>query len=194
MAADNTKAVFAYQKGINTEMLERFGVSYSDVKNDLHDDNQFVRGALENGISAAEFARDVGYQSGFKSVDEKGVDYAAGYNRMKAAILQFASENKEWRRGNEGTLFLPYDGGVVTMLPAFKEDSLRWAFRAELREGAELTPTNLEISVEGTIRDQFDGWDIEATSDWVHKNVVVIDLDASAQADEEELASPSFYR
>jgi len=194
MAGDNAKAFFAYQREINTVMQQRFGVTYSEVKNDLHDDNQLLKTSFDKGVGAADLAQEIGYQSGFKSVDEKGTDYATGYNRMKAALLQFASEDNQFRRGNEGTLFLPYDGGVATLYPVHKDDSNRWAFRAELRDGATLTPSMLEIVNEGVVRESFDGWDIEASTDWVQRNVVAVALDASSQSDEEELASPGFYR
>src|SRR5690606_25757473 len=143
MAVDNAKAFFAYQREINAAMQQRFGVTYSEVKADLHDDSQLVKAAFDNGVDPSELAVSVGYQSGFKSVDEMGGEYAARYNRMKAALLQYASEDNVFRRGNDGTLFLPYEGGVATLYPVHKDDGNRWAFRAELRDGAVLNDTML---------------------------------------------------
>jgi len=191
MAVDNAKAFFAYQREINAAMQQRFGVTYSEVKGDLHDDNQLVRTAFDSGVDPSDLAASIGYQSGFKSVDEKGIDYATDYNRMKAALLQFASEDKKCRRGNDGTLFVPYDGGVATLYPAFKEDSGRWAFRAELRDGATLNPTMLEIVNAGFVRETFDGWDIDASSEWVQRNVAVRSFDADDDEDPEPYG-PSF--
>lgn len=194
MAADHAKKFFAYQRDINAEMQQRFGVSYTEVKNDLHDDAQFVKNGFDNGVVASDLAKDIGYQSGFKTVDEKGVEYASGYNRMKSALLQFASEQTQWRRGNEGTLYLPYDGGVAALIPAFKDDSNAWVFRAELHDGAELSPSLLEMTEKGNVINQFDGWDIEASTEWVGRNVTALDLHAISDADEEEIETPTFYR
>lgn len=171
MAVVSAKAFFAYQRDINSLMQQRFGVTYSDVKSDLHDDNQHLKTSFDNGVSAADLAQDIGYQSGFKSVDEKGSEYAADYNRMKSYLLMFASEENDFLRGNEGTLFMPYDGGVVTLTPAHNSKNNKWVFRAEIRDGATLNPSMLEISNEGIVRDSFDGEDIGVVNDWVLSNV-----------------------
>lgn len=169
MAVDSAKAFFAYQREMNATMQKMFGVSYSEVKGDLHDDNQLVKTSFDEGVSPTDLAAHIGYQSGFKTVDEKGVEYASGYNRLKAALLQFASENSDFRRGNEGTLFMPYEGGVATLYPVYQENS-GWAFRAELRDSAELSPSMLEIVHDGFVREEFDGADIEVSADWIQEN------------------------
>lgn len=194
MAVDSAKAFFAYQMDVNSIMQHRFGVTYTEVKGDLHDDNQHLRSSFDDGVSAVEIAQDIGYQSGFKSVDEKGIDYAAEYNRRKAALLQFASEDSHFRRGNEGTLFMPYEGGVVTLFPIHKNDSNLWAFRAEIRDGALLNASMLEIAHEGNVRDHFDGWDIEVANEWVQNNVVPMKYSSSSTEEETEITTPSFYR
>jgi hypothetical protein len=193
MAVVSAKAFFAYQRDINSLMQQRYGVTYSEVRADLHDDNQHIKSSFDNGVSAVDIAQDIGYQSGFKSVDEKGVEYAAEYNRRKAALLQFASEENDFLRGNEGTLFMPYEGGVVTLTPVHKSDSNLWAFRAEIRDGAVLNPSMLEISNEGIVRDSFEGWDIEVVNDWVQSHVVPLTYSSSLNEDKNEISSPGFY-
>lgn len=182
---DPKAALFSLSKA----MMNLYGVAYSEIMTDLHDDNQFFLTEYDNGArthaQVSALAKRIGYESGFISVEEKGPEYARGYNIAKAGMLAHAAAHDEWKRGSEGTLYRHYDGGVLAMHPNQDAASGNWQYVAVQFEGAELDRLMTRMVTDGTPVKHYFG-----RIGQINEEIAQLNLDVDAKRDLDE--APSF--
>lgn len=127
-------------------------VSYAEVARQIHPSLIAPREAWGDGLTAAEFARQVVANEGFLTVEEAGSDsYARDINLRRAAIAEFAYADPAWHRSSDGTYFSVGDGLLLTMRTVYNRDSNEVGFGIEARDGFKMSSDGTDILDAGRV-------------------------------------------
>jgi hypothetical protein len=167
-----------YLKNLNASMLEKAGVSYISVRNEIHGgDLDAVRTFLDNGVDAPKAVSQIMQDHGFISIGAKtSREMAAAYNKVQAAISEFVAESPDWHRTDDGRVYSVMNDTVAFLRPVrfLKEspnDPESCGFGIELREGAEIDHSEGTVLDDGTRGERFAGWDLSGPLEAMHEYV-----------------------
>lgn len=154
-------AASSYLKSVEAIMSQRYGLSYSEVYEDLHGSMSRLKADCAAGTAVAEFVGQVAAEAGFVAAgDGVSVANAREYNKRAAALICFARENSSWQIGEDG-IYSDAKAGVVRVHPQFDAERSRWEFGFSVAEGDTLHGAGAGRPRQGAFRMEFVGSDFD---------------------------------
>ena len=125
----------SFASRLNVAVRNLAAVSYVEVAASIHPGGVAPRKAWGDGVPAEAFARHVVDVENFVTVAEAGsAEVARSYNRLQAAIAEFAYSSEDWHRTATGRYFSNQGDHVLTMKPVYVAESGSWQFGIEASE------------------------------------------------------------
>lgn len=169
-AADPAAAKFL--RDVISLMMDKTGIDYMEAKETLHGKDkgfmEFIRDALDRGASAEDFVRFTVESNGLKTFSpSEWKDEVESHNVAQLAIIEFANEMPDWKRGLKGevtSLIYASDGaitGCAMMHPIIDRVARDTGIAIRVHDRGFDDPDSDLIHFKVEPSQKYVGWDIE---------------------------------
>lgn len=151
---------FSFVADVNAILLDRTGVSYTEVIRSIHPGSDAPKHAFDGGVAPSDFVSGIVADENFMELGgQKPASAVRGHNLAMAALAEFVYETEGWHRSADGQYFSSDGGSTLTIRPVPDEDG-RYGFGVEIWEGCSQSPDIAVTEEMGEPSARFAGHDI----------------------------------
>lgn len=120
---------------VNARLMDRAGVSYTEVVRSIHPGGDAPRQAFDGGVDPGDFVSGIIIDENFLEIAvADNADAARAHNLIMAAIAEFAYASEDWHRSDDGKYFSRTDDHTLT-IRAVADPAGRFGFGLEIWAG-----------------------------------------------------------
>lgn len=138
---ERSRQLKAYLEQVNSVMASRYGVSFSEIHDDVDPTLIKLKAGFGEGLSVDKLVEKMGNDLGLRPASPGfGAEQARAYNRRQAALIAYAETTPGWSIGDDG-IYAQASAGVVQFKPYHDIKAARWAFALSAAENSSLAGT-----------------------------------------------------
>ncbi len=136
--AERSQRLRAYIQEVGRLMSARYGIGYSDIKDDVDVGYAKIQAAFGDGLSPASFAEKLGDEVGLRPASPGfGAELAREHNKRQAALVAYAETTPGWTVGADG-IYAQAEAGVARIAPDHDSKGARWKFAISAADNSTL--------------------------------------------------------
>lgn len=136
--AERSRQLQAYLAQVNRVMSSVYGVSFSEIHEDVDPRLSKLKSGFGEGLSVDAIVKKMGTELGLQPASPGfGAQEAREHNKRQAALIAYAETTPGWTAGADG-IYAQSDAGVVQFRPHHDIKAARWQFAISAADNSSL--------------------------------------------------------